>query len=110
MLRYAKTITMVAAIVLCANGALAQCVITGDIVAAPSGDPLLPAWQYTLTVDWDTGSMFGVSHVNLLLDGVDGTCACADFTAVLTQTDPAGTSQGHDSGSAGMSGPCNPSG
>ncbi|MFO7610384.1 MAG: hypothetical protein R6X35_14560 [Candidatus Krumholzibacteriia bacterium] len=74
--------------------ASAQCSISGDIVAGPSGDPLLPAWEYTLTVTWDTGTPYALSHVDLLLDAVGGTCFCADFAASLLLVNPAGSSDG----------------
>jgi len=74
--------------------AAAQCDITGTITAAPSGDPMLPAWEYTLNVTWDTGTPYGLSHVDLLLDPVGGTCDCADFEAALFLIQPAGSSDG----------------
>lgn len=80
--------------VLAASGASAQCDIAGTIAAAPSADPLLPAWEYTLTVTWDTGTQYAVSHIDLLLDEVGGTCMCSDFSAALTRVNPAGASGG----------------
>jgi hypothetical protein len=64
------------AFALMGSGAMAQCEISGTITAAPSGDPSLPAWAYTV------------------LDGADGTCDCADFAAALLRVDPAGESTG----------------
>ena len=89
-------VSLVLAATLCLTGgsAVAQCAISGDISAAPSGDPLLPTWEYTLTVTWDTGTPYALSHVDLLLDPVGGTCYCADFAEALMLVNPAGSSDG----------------
>lgn len=79
---------------LCAAAASAQCDISGVIAAAPSGDALLPTWEYTLTVTWNTGTPYALSHLNLLLDAVGGTCGCSDFAGALFLIQPAGTSGG----------------
>lgn len=90
----AHAIVILLAAALSAGTAAAQCDISGNISAAPSGDPLLPSWEYTLTVVWDTGTAFALSHVDLLLDAVGGTCFCADFAANLFLVNPAGESDG----------------
>ena len=86
------------ALLICAvsgpSSVLAQCSITGNIVSAPSGDPNLPDWEYTLVVTWDTGSMNALSHADLMLDPVGGTCSCQDFEDTLLLVNPAGTSEG----------------
>jgi len=74
--------------------ALAQCSITGNITAAPNADPALPAWEYTLVITWDTGSQNALSHANLLIDPVGGTCSCSDINLALTLDNPSGTSDG----------------
>ena len=74
--------------------ALAQCSINGHITAAPSGDPMLPTWEYTLVVTWDTGTAYALSHANLLIDPVGGTCSCDDIAMALTLVNPSGTSDG----------------
>jgi hypothetical protein len=63
----------------------------------------LPDWKYTLEVTWDTGSRYAVSHIDLLLDAVGGTCSCRDFRDVLTYFEPAGWSAGE---TYDESGPC----
>jgi len=73
---------------------LAQCTISGNITAAPSGDPELPAWAYTLTVTWDTDVAFALSHLDLIIDAVGGTCDCQDIQEALTLVNPAGSSDG----------------
>ncbi|MCP4573772.1 MAG: hypothetical protein GY838_15545 [bacterium] len=73
---------------------LAQCTISGNISAAPSGDPGLPAWTYTVTVTWDTDVQFALSHLDLLIDPVGGTCGCTDIQSALTLLNPAGSSDG----------------
>ena len=87
------SVTVLAAVLL-ASGAMAQCDISGIITVAPSGDPSLPTWEYTLDVTWDTGTRYAVSHIDLLLDGADGSCDCADFATALTRVSPAGGSMG----------------
>ncbi|RKZ19474.1 hypothetical protein DRQ50_01995 [bacterium] len=74
--------------------ALAQCSINGNITAAPNADPALPAWEYTLVITWDTGSLNALSHANLLIDPVGGTCSCSDINMALTLENPSGTSDG----------------
>lgn len=91
--------TIANALLLCcglltAGVAVAQCDISGNITAAPSGDPMLPAWEYTLVVSWDTGTPYALSHLNLLLDPVGGTCDCGDFASSLHLVNPAGSSDG----------------
>ena len=86
--------TVVICAVLAPAAAHAQCSITGVITAAPSGDPMLPEWEYTLVVTWDTGSMNALSHLDLLLDPVGGTCSCQDFQETLVFVNPASSSDG----------------
>ena len=74
--------------------AFAQCSISGSITAAPSGDPALPDWEYTLTVTWDTDVQFALSHFDLIIDAVGGTCDCQDLQEALTLVNPAGSSDG----------------
>lgn len=74
--------------------ALAQCSINGTITADLSGDPGLPTWQYTLVVNWDTGSQYALSHADLLIDPVGGTCSCWDIEAALSFVNPSGSSDG----------------
>jgi len=77
-----------------ATAVASDCSISGSITAAPSGDAMLPTWQYTLVVDWNTGSNYALSHLDLLLDPVGGTCSCSDFAAALMLVNPAGVSDG----------------
>lgn len=76
------------------TSALAQCSISGHITAAPSGDPGLPAWAYTLDLTWDTGVDFALSHADLLIDPVGGTCDCGEVQSALTLVNPVGSSDG----------------
>ncbi len=70
------------------------CSITGNIVATPTAEPGLPAWTYTMTVDWDTGSDAAIDHFDLLMDSVCGGCSCEDFQQAITLVQPAGTAPG----------------
>ena len=94
---------VVATILLAATGgsALAQCTISGEVTAAETTDPTLPAWEYTLTATWDTGSMFGLSHFNLLVDLTGGTCDCQEVMDSIVLVNPSGTSDGVTSGPGG---------
>lgn len=75
--------------------ALADCLITGTVTAQPNTtDPLLPAWRYTLTVVWDTGTPYALSHFNMLLSQPGEICTCDDFASTLVWVDPAGASDG----------------
>jgi len=91
------TILMVAMIALSAQLAVAACDISGTIVATPNPNLSGPAWVYTLTIDWDTGSPNALSHMDLLLDTSTGTCTCADFSDALSWDDPIGSSDGDPS-------------
>ena len=90
-------------IVLVATGgtAAAQCSISGNITAAETTDPTLPAWEYTLAVTWDTGTMFGLSHFNLLVDMTGGTCDCQEVMDGIEFMNPVGTTDGVTSGPGG---------
>lgn len=77
-----------------ANLALADCAITGTITANPTYNPGGPNWCYTMEFTWDTGSPYGLSHADLLLDWQGGTCMCEDFRDALIWYDPIGNSDG----------------
>ena len=82
-----------------ANFALAQvtsnpCDISGNIVAMPNPDPLGPGWMYTLTITWDTGSQYALSHMNMIMDSPGGTCTCQDFEDAIVWANPVGSSDG----------------
>ncbi len=77
-----------------AQFALGQCDISGTVAAGATTDPALPGWTYTLTINWDTGSQYALSHMDLLLDSPGGTCTCTDFVDALTWADPIGSSNG----------------
>ena len=67
-----------------------DCYINGVSTAEPNpDDPLLGTWKYTITIDYDTGSNYGVSHIDLLLDEPDN-CLCEDFDAGLAWVATAG--------------------
>lgn len=101
-MKLANTLMLALLFMTAASGAaVAQCVISGTIDAALSEDPLMPAWEYTMEVTWDTGSMYGLSHFNLLVDITGGTCECQDVMDSIMAVDPAGTSAGVTSGPMG---------
>jgi hypothetical protein len=80
------TTAALALLILAASGTRAisgDCSIDGTIAAARNTDPSGPLWVYTLTVDWDTGTKYALSHISLLLDAEGGTCSCGDFETTL---------------------------
>lgn len=77
-----------------ASAVNAQCLISGDITATATNDPYGPAWAYTLTITWDNDVVFDLSHMDLILDSVGGSCSLADFLDHLSWPDPIGTSDG----------------
>jgi hypothetical protein len=84
-----KLILIFVCVVLCgtltAPGAFAgECYISGTIAAERNDDPDGVAWVYTLTVEWDTGSRYSLSHISVLLDEEGGTCSCQDFYEALS--------------------------
>ncbi len=72
----------------------AQCDISGNIAAEMNSDPAGPAWVYTLTITWDTDVQYALSHMDLLIDAVGGSCTLDDLYEHLSWDDPIGTSDG----------------
>jgi hypothetical protein len=95
-----KTLWLVlAAMALAVAPAGAACVIDGSITAEMNdGDPSLGAWCYTLEVIWDTDAMTALSHLDLFIDGPNGTCDCEAVTASINLAYPAGHSDGEPDG------------
>ena len=81
-----------------AQAAVAECFIGGTITADSNPDPLGPDWMYTMVISWDTGTSYGLSHANLLMDVYTGNCLCQDFMAALSWDDPVGSSDGYPDG------------
>jgi len=97
-----KTMRLITGVVLAgaffatALPSLAQCVMTGNIESAMTSDPNLPAYEYTLTVEWEMGSGHGLSHLDLVVDLLGGTCDCSDFENAIMFSEIAGQSDGED--------------
>ena len=82
--------------------AQADCSITGNVSAEMNNqNPEMGTWMYTMVVTWETGTMYGLSHFNLLVDIMGGTCLCEDVTDAIVMVNPAGTSDGVTSGPMG---------
>ncbi len=94
MKKMSTTLLIVTIAMISAQTAMAECSIDGTIVANANGDPMGPSWVYTMTIDWDTGSQYALSHMDLLLDTAGGTCSCADFMDAISWDDPIGYSDG----------------
>ncbi len=97
MKKLSMSLLLVLMMMTTAQFALAQCDISGTIEASPTTDPMWPAWTYTLTIYWDTGTPYALSHMDLLMDTATGTCTCADFMDAITWGDPIGYSDGDPS-------------
>jgi len=73
----------------------AGCLITGVCSSAPNTThPGMGAWQYTLTVTWDTGTKYALSHIDLILTPQNSACGCQELSEQLQFPTPAGTSTG----------------
>jgi hypothetical protein len=77
-------------------GAIAQteCFVTGAITAEVNTDPGYPGWKYTAVISWDTGSVYALSHLDMILDSSSGTCSCDDLANDLVFAGILGTSNG----------------
>ena len=82
------------ALVACQGTALAQCSLSANITSAMTTDPALPTWEYTISFIWDTGSVNGLSHLDLIIDPLAQACLCADMELALFFVEPAGESLG----------------
>ncbi len=72
----------------------AECSLEGVSQASLNGEhPEWGEWKYTFTFTWDTGSVYSVSHIDLLLD-MSGNCACSEFSDALHWDNPVGSSGG----------------
>jgi hypothetical protein len=75
--------------------ATAACELTADIAAARNtADPSLGKWSYTMTVVWETGSPYGLSHLTLWVDEANVGCTCSELMEALSWSDPLGSSTG----------------
>ncbi len=90
-----KSVTVATMLSLAVAGpALAQCSLSGDMAYEMTTDPMLPAYQYTLTVMWDMDSPYGLSHLDLVVDLPGGTCGCEAFDEAIFFDAIAGSSDG----------------
>ena len=94
-MKFMVTLFLTLLLVGAAVSAEAECSITGNISAAQNPDPFGPAWVYTLTITWDNDVKFDLSHMDLILDSVGGSCTLTDFYSHLSWGDPIGYSDGN---------------
>ena len=74
---------------------LADFVLTGTITAESGAGSGLGDWMYTLHVVWDTGTPYGLSHLDLIVD--DGSnCGCNALENAIAFGDPPGYMVGED--------------
>lgn len=73
--------------------ASAECMINGHISVEETDNPL-GAFQYTLSVEWDMDSVYGLSHLNLVVDAENGTCGCEEFDHNINFPAISGTTDG----------------
>jgi len=81
---------LVAASLLTAGLASADCYINGEI-SAEETNHALGAFTYTLVVDYDMDSQYGLSHFNLLVDILGGTCGCSEIGDAISFEDISGS-------------------
>ena len=79
MKRVAAIAALVMAIPAFASAACTTCNIAGTVAASRNYDPAWPAWKYTMVINYDTGSRYQLSHLDVLLDIAGGTCSCQNF-------------------------------
>ncbi len=75
-----------------ASAETAMCGISGTVSATRNYDPAWPAWKYTMTVNYDTGNKYQLSHLDVLLDIAGGSCSCQNFYDTLVFPAVVGTS------------------
>ena len=68
---------------------LAESYLIGNITAEAGDWGELGSWKYTLYVTWDTGTNYGLSHLDLIVD--DGThCTCSAIGDAINWDTPPG--------------------
>jgi len=68
-----------------------QANIAGDVsVSNNSSRPDLGAWEYTLTLSWDTGSGRNMSHFDIMLDEVARACSNTEIQTGFVPGDTVG--------------------
>ena len=68
--------------------------LTGEL---STDDPALGSWKYTLHLVWDTGTVYGLSHVNMIVDDL-GLCDCSTVMNALDWVEPSGYLSGDPEG------------
>lgn len=89
-----KLLTLTIVMLTLTSVAYADCYIGGNIAAEPATDPMYPSWKYTATINWDTGTQYALSHLDMVLDAANGTCTCADLAQFLVYEGISGYSDG----------------
>jgi hypothetical protein len=97
-MRPLRTLLIFSLLTLAAVPAFADCIITGQITATEADEGAPGAWCYTLVVDWDTGTVHALSHLDLIVDLPGGTCLCSDFAQNIIFAEPGGSSDGYPDG------------
>lgn len=69
-----------------ASPLLAQCTVSGTSDAEPADMPELGLWKYSITVSWDTGSPYGLSHLDVILGLGLCPCVCDGFSFATRDT------------------------
>lgn len=89
-------LTLALAILMIPTISAAQCLVTADISAQSTDNPL-GAYEYTMNFTWDMDAQYGLSHFNLMVDAAGGTCTCDDISSSVSFDTIAGSSDGSDS-------------
>ena len=80
------------AFLLFASSALAICAGQAVIDVFPNDDPNVPAYTYTINLEWTYAH--NAHHWVIPIDLPDGNCSCADLMSAIVIPDPVGHSTG----------------
>lgn len=74
--------------------AFGQCTLLGNVEASPkSSQPDLGSWEYTLTIDWDTGTGYFLHHFDIFLEEGFRGCSCSQLRTGAAPDDTVGFSE-----------------
>ena len=66
--------------------AQADSYLMGESIAEEVNDPNYGTWKYTITLQWDTGTNYCLSHLDVILDFDCCPCCCTDFPFAAPDT------------------------
>ena len=90
MCRQLLIVILASALVMAPSVLQAESSLSGKITAERDDGSGYGAWKYTLHVIWDTGTEYGLSHLDLIVDDGSGRCGCEAFRDAITWDGPPG--------------------